>query len=51
MKMKEMQIQELESQGEHLRRLEPDKEEEIEARRALVAERLILLALFNCQFI
>ncbi|XP_059173308.1 spectrin beta chain-like isoform X3 [Physella acuta] len=39
MKMKELQIQELESQGEHLRRLEPDKEEEIEARRALVAER------------
>ncbi|KAH9489100.1 hypothetical protein Btru_057665 [Bulinus truncatus] len=39
MRMKEQQIQELEVQGEHLRRLEPDKEEEIEARRALVAER------------
>lgn len=37
--MKEQQVQELELQSEHLRRLEPDKEEEIEARRALVAER------------
>ncbi|XP_035827834.1 spectrin beta chain isoform X1 [Aplysia californica] len=39
MKMKEQQVQELESQSEHLRRLEPDREEEIEARRALVAQR------------
>ncbi|GFS19194.1 spectrin beta chain [Elysia marginata] len=39
MKMKEQQVLELSSQSAHLRQLEPDKEEEIEARRALVAER------------
>ncbi|GFN97697.1 spectrin beta chain [Plakobranchus ocellatus] len=39
MRMKEVQVQELHSQSAHLRQLEPDKEEEIEARRALVAER------------
>jgi len=39
MLMKEQQVQELHSQSEYLRRMEPDREEEIEARRALVAER------------
>ena len=39
MRMKEQQVQELSCQSAHLRQLEPDKEEEIEARRALVAER------------
>ncbi|BFZ11613.1 hypothetical protein BsWGS_14652 [Bradybaena similaris] len=39
MRMKEQQVQELETQSEHLRKLEPDKEDEIEARRALVARR------------
>ncbi|ESP01600.1 hypothetical protein LOTGIDRAFT_139452 [Lottia gigantea] len=39
MKMKEQQVQELESQAVHLKRLEPDREAEIEARKALVAER------------
>lgn len=37
--MKEQQVQELELQSEHLRRMEPEKDEEIEARRILVAER------------
>ncbi|XP_050407107.1 spectrin beta chain isoform X3 [Patella vulgata] len=39
MKIKEQQVQELESQAVHLKRLEPDREAEIEARKALVAER------------
>ncbi|KAK7507079.1 hypothetical protein BaRGS_00001930 [Batillaria attramentaria] len=39
MKMKEQQVQELESQADHLRRIEPDRVDDIEKRRALVAER------------
>lgn len=39
MKMKEMQVNELETQASHLCRIEPDHVDEIEARRALVAER------------
>ena len=39
MEMKAQQVQELHSQSEHLRRLEPERDDEIEARRALVAER------------
>ncbi|CAG5119810.1 unnamed protein product, partial [Candidula unifasciata] len=39
LRMKEQQVQELELQSEHLRRMEPEKDEEIEARRILVAER------------
>ena len=39
--MKEQQVQELESQADHLRRIEPDKVDEIEQRRILVAERWV----------
>ncbi|XP_076464437.1 spectrin beta chain-like isoform X2 [Babylonia areolata] len=39
LKMKEQQVCALESQADHLRRIEPDKVDEIEKRRALVAER------------
>lgn len=39
LKMKEQQVQELESQADHLRRIEPDRVDDIEKRRALVAER------------
>ena len=42
LKMKEQQVQELESQADHLRRIEPDKVDDIEKRRALVAERSVL---------
>lgn len=41
LKMKEQQVQELEVQADHLRRIEPDKVDEIEKRRALVAERSV----------
>ncbi|KAK7104923.1 spectrin beta chain-like isoform X2 [Littorina saxatilis] len=39
LKMKEQQVNELESQADHLRRIEPEKVDDIEKRRALVAER------------
>jgi hypothetical protein len=39
--MKENQVAELESQATHLRRIEPDKVDEIERRRAIVAERSV----------
>lgn len=39
MKMKEQQVQELEVQADHLRRIEPERVDDIDSRRALVAER------------
>ncbi|XP_067680907.1 spectrin beta chain-like isoform X4 [Haliotis asinina] len=39
MKMKEQQLQELDSHVSHLKQLEPEREEEIERRRTIVAER------------
>lgn len=39
MKMKEQQLQELDGHVSHLKQLEPEREEEIERRRTIVAER------------
>lgn len=39
MKMKEAEVKELDEQAQHLKRLDPNQEAQIEARKALVAER------------
>ena len=39
MKLKEQQVKELDDQVVHVKRIEPEKEAVIEARRAAVAER------------
>ena len=39
MKLKEQQVKELDDQVIHVKRIEPEKQELIEARRAAVAER------------
>lgn len=39
MKKKNAQVEELEGQASHLKRMDPHKEAEIEARKAAVAER------------
>ena len=50
LRMKEQQVNALESQADHLRKMEPEKIEEIERRRAIVAERSVLLLFLDHTF-
>ena len=49
MKLKEQQVKELDDQAIHVKRIEPEKQELIEARRAAVAERYQVYFLFMNQ--